>query len=77
MASSSNGVILAAVDLTFQSGNPIGRIYISTNSGVSFTARGPTLPWTCVSISSDGTRVVAGGDNTQLYFSSDSFNPKI
>ena len=45
----------------------IGRIYTSTDSGVSWTARDSARSWTAVASSSDGTKLVAGASNGQIY----------
>jgi hypothetical protein len=68
VASSADGVNVCAVP----SGGT-SRIYVSTNSGVDWAPRGPTnLYWTSVASSADGTRLVAGVSNGQLYTSADS-----
>jgi len=49
-----------------------GRIYTSTNSGVSWTARDSVRAWSGVASSSDGTKLVATVRGGQIYTSTDS-----
>ena len=65
MASSSNGTKLAATVLG-------GQIYISTDSGATWTARESNRNWYGVASSSDGTKLVAGDSGGQIYTSTAS-----
>lgn len=68
MASSADGTKLALVAWN----NPI---YISTNSGSTWTATGTSDQYTTVSSSADGTKLVAAGWNTSaIYVSTDAGN---
>jgi DNA-binding beta-propeller fold protein YncE len=59
MASSADGTKLVAVN--FASG-PAGAIYVSTNSGASWTiTSAPLGTWETVASSVDGTKLIAGG----------------
>jgi hypothetical protein len=69
LASSANGTILLAAS------NP-GQLSVSTNSGQTWTAEGPSLGWSVVSVSPDGTHMVASGSTSSnqpvLYVSANS-----
>ena len=49
-----------------------GYIYLSTDSGVTWTRRENARNWTSVASSSDGTVLVGVVDNGQIYVSTDS-----
>jgi hypothetical protein len=49
-----------------------GRIYTSSDSGVSWTARESDRNWFGVASSADGSKLVASVEHGQLYTSSDS-----
>ncbi|MCX6854660.1 MAG: tandem-95 repeat protein, partial [Verrucomicrobia bacterium] len=72
VAASADGTVLAAASYAVNSGSNPDRIYISTNSGQSWTPRGPTAFWVGVACSSDGTKLVATADNGQIHTSTDS-----
>jgi hypothetical protein len=42
-------------------------IYVSTDSGATWTARALSAPWGCVASSADGTKLVAGVLLGQIY----------
>ena len=50
-----------------------GSIYVSRNSGASWTTatNAPSVSWVCVSISADGSKMVAGIDGGTIYTSED------
>ena len=64
VASSADGNTLVAVS---------DSIYVSTNSGASWTAatNAPGGFWTCVAISADGSKMAAGIDGGGIYTSRD------
>jgi len=71
VASSADGTHLVATDSRFNT----GKIYTSTDSGVSWTARLTNHGWTGVASSSDGTMLVAVDAGTiggYIYTSTDS-----
>jgi photosystem II stability/assembly factor-like uncharacterized protein len=47
-----------------------GQIYISTDSGVTWTPRESNRNWRSIASSSDGVKLVAGVFNGQIYTSS-------
>ena len=49
-----------------------GQIYTSTDSGVTWTARGTTQNWVSIASSSDGSKLVAVTSGGQIYTSTDS-----
>lgn len=66
IAASSDGVKLTAC----ASG---GQIHTSTDSGASWTPRGPSgLNWRCIASSADGNKLVAGNYGGKLHTSTDS-----
>ena len=73
IAMSADGSILAAVALT---DNAAGGIYVSTDFGVNWSEIGDvgTARWSSVTISRDGSRMVAGAQNGALYLSTDVGN---
>jgi photosystem II stability/assembly factor-like uncharacterized protein len=64
--SSVDGCKLVACD------NSLGRLYTSTDSGVTWTARESNRNWTAVASSADGSKLVATVQNGQIYTSTDS-----
>ena len=48
-----------------------GRLWVSTDSGLTWTAREATRNWHYVASSADGRRLVAGAYNERVYRSSD------
>ncbi|MBS0657414.1 MAG: tail fiber domain-containing protein [Verrucomicrobia bacterium] len=65
VASSADGLKLSAADYG-------GRIYTSTDGGVSWIAREADRQWNCLASSADGLKLVAGVNSGQLYVSSDA-----
>lgn len=65
VASSADGTKLAAVQLE-------GRIYTSSDSGGSWTARESMRNWVAVTSSADGTKLAATVRDGQIYTSNDS-----
>jgi photosystem II stability/assembly factor-like uncharacterized protein len=60
ITSSADGTKLAAV----VSG---GQIYLSTDSGVTWTATGPNQSWASIASSADGRKLVAVVNGGQIY----------
>ncbi len=48
------------------------QIYTSSDSGATWTARGPAIGWHAITSSADGTKLAAGSANGQMYDSYDS-----
>jgi len=71
VASSSDGAKLVAVVQGSQM-QPIGAIWTSTDSGVTWTARATASNWRSVASSSDGAKLVAVVHIGQIYTSADS-----
>jgi hypothetical protein len=68
VASSSSGqTLLAGVG-----GVGGGQLYVSYDGGNSWTAVGPSLIWTGVAMSSDGTKMVAVSNGDRIYTSTNS-----
>jgi len=65
VASSADGTELAA-------GFSGGQIYVSADSGMTWTARATNQNWSSVTFSSDGTRLAATVRNGPIYTSADS-----
>jgi photosystem II stability/assembly factor-like uncharacterized protein len=65
VASSADGTKLAATDSA-------GRIYISTDSGTTWTAGENEHQWSGIASSADGTRLGAVVSGGQIYLSNDS-----
>ncbi|MBF0364115.1 MAG: hypothetical protein HQK50_01005 [Oligoflexia bacterium] len=61
---SSNGMVQAA-------GRNGGQIYVSTNGGVVWSARGSSMNWKSVAVSGDGSRMLAAAYGGYLYLSTD------
>jgi hypothetical protein len=76
VASSADGTKLVAVNLNYNDFAPwgaLGSIYISTNSGVTWTpTTAPANGWSSVTSSTDGTRLTAAGSPEGIYVSTDS-----
>ena len=76
IASSADGSKLVAVDgglsCVPMPCEPLGRIYTSTDSGVTWTPRESDKNWGAVASSADGTKLVAGVYNGRIYTSTDS-----
>ena len=54
---------------------PPGPIYISTNFGVTWHATStPSVHWSAIACTADGSNVIAGGESGPLYISQDSGN---
>ena len=68
LASSADGSRLAAVAYT----SLPSKIYLSNNSGLTWTTTAPERYWQAVTCSADGTRLLASTYDNQLYTSSDS-----
>lgn len=66
-ASSSSGTILVSCV-----GGGGGQIYVSTNSGTTWTPYGPTLVWSGVASSSDGAKLVAISSGDRIYTSTNT-----
>ncbi len=66
-ASSSSGTTLVSCV-----GGGGGQIYVSTNSGTTWTAYGPTLVWSGVASSSNGTKLVAISSGDRIYISTNT-----
>lgn len=65
VAISANGSVIAGAAYN-------DYIYVSTNSGSSFTQRASLQKWMKLAMSSDGTRMVASTGDAKIYTSSDS-----
>jgi hypothetical protein len=64
MASSSDGTILAAIATL----NGISAIIISKNSGATWqNTNSPSLSWSCITVKSDGSLIIAGPSSGSLY----------
>jgi len=70
VACSTNGTQIVATAKT--AGFTLGWIYISADSGETWTPRAFTNFWQSVASSADGTKLVAAGFGGQLYTSTDS-----
>jgi photosystem II stability/assembly factor-like uncharacterized protein len=76
IASSADGQQLVAGIGPYNSFNKSikGSIYISTNSGVSWTSNGVNQAWTAIASSADGTKLVAADYGGTIYTSTNSGN---
>ena len=75
VASSADGSKLVAVvnaNGVVGASSSQAKIYTSTDSGATWTARENVRNWSSVASSSDGTKLVAGVTNGRLYTSNDS-----
>ena len=73
VASSSDGrKLVATVGSTGSSGGSNGRIYTSSDGGLSWIARDSVRDWMLVCSSSDGTKLAATVYGGQIYISNDS-----
>ncbi len=73
VASSADGSHLVAASGPGGLGGWAGAIYISTDSGVTWTrTSAPGENWSCIASSADGTKLVAGGTWDTFYTSTDS-----
>jgi hypothetical protein len=66
VASSANGTILAAVNLS------ASQIYVSSSSGVTWRTYGPVASWRGVACSADGTKMAASTFEGAIYTSTNS-----
>jgi|GEM_PF-449824 len=69
----ANNILACSADGTkLVSVIPGGQIYISSDSGTTWTPRGTTQNWSSVASSADGSKLVAVVAGGQIYISSDS-----
>lgn len=77
VAMSDDGTVMVAIEgLHYESGSivPGGHIFVSVDSGATWTQRGLLKSWTAVAVSSDGTKMVATtgeGSGTSYFYTSD------
>jgi len=75
IAASSDLVRLVAVENHYTIGGSLGNVYVSSNSGASFTKvmpSGSQQTWMSVDSSSDGTRLAAAAYGSGVWISTDS-----
>ncbi len=67
IASSADGTHLIAAAGDSRYGSASGDVYVSSNSGVSWTPVLGSAPWSCVACSADGTKMAAADYGVAIY----------